>query len=213
MIASSTLLRVGCRRASARVRCRSPVLTPAAAPAELYRCSYDVACIRDRAPFRVLDPTFNAILSRAAAVMAQLAPVAGRAQDVAPFRTLSERTARAMEARLWSEEAGMFLAYDERAQAHAPRQAVSGVAAVFADLNATVTARLAATIDRADFCGPLARPRCYGLPSLSLSDANFSTHNYWCGCACRRARASSAAHTCFLCRRRLLRGTGKDPCG
>jgi hypothetical protein len=71
---------------------------------------YDEAKIRADCPFLVQDVLFNALLSKADGDLAEIAKTLGK--DPAPFEERSERTARAVDAKLWDEEHGTYLDYD-----------------------------------------------------------------------------------------------------
>jgi hypothetical protein len=71
---------------------------------------YDEARIREDCPFLVQDVLFNSVLCRADKDMAEMARVLG--EDPAPFEERSQKTAHAIEEKLWDEERGIYLDHD-----------------------------------------------------------------------------------------------------
>jgi glycogen debranching enzyme len=89
------------------------------------RYDYNEAALREHCPFRVADPLFNAALIASERALAELTgELDGRA----------ERTAAAMEERLWSEDAGCFVAYDARAEEQLPVRVAGGIAPLIAGI-------------------------------------------------------------------------------
>ncbi|MDP8952658.1 MAG: alpha,alpha-trehalase, partial [Actinomycetota bacterium] len=71
---------------------------------------YDEAKIREDCPFLVQDALFNALLCQSSRDLAQIAHVLG--EDPSPFEDRAERTARAMNEKLWDEERATYLGFD-----------------------------------------------------------------------------------------------------
>jgi hypothetical protein len=75
---------------------------------------YDETRIRKDCPFLVQDVLFNALLCQADKDLAQIARALG--QDAALFEERAERTARAMNEKLWDEEHSIYQDFDLVAQ-------------------------------------------------------------------------------------------------
>ncbi len=71
---------------------------------------YDEEKIREDCPFLVQDVLFNALLCRSGRDLAEIARILG--EDPAPFEQSAEKTARAIEGKLWDEKLGVYLDYD-----------------------------------------------------------------------------------------------------
>jgi hypothetical protein len=72
--------------------------------------NYDEARIREDCPFLVQDVLFNSLLCRSERDMAEMARILG--EDPIPFEERAQKTARAIEEKLWDEEHGAYLDYD-----------------------------------------------------------------------------------------------------
>jgi glycogen debranching enzyme len=71
---------------------------------------YDEVKIREDCPFLVQDVLFNALLYQADKDLAQIARVLG--EDAAHFEERAEKTARAMNEKLWDEEHSIYVDFD-----------------------------------------------------------------------------------------------------
>jgi hypothetical protein len=71
---------------------------------------YDEARIREDCPFLVQDVLFNALLCQAERDLAEIARVLGEVPS--PFEERAEKTARAMNEKLWDEEHAAYLDFD-----------------------------------------------------------------------------------------------------
>lgn len=71
---------------------------------------YDEVHIREDCPFLVQDVLFNALLCRADRDLAEIARVLG--EDPFPFDGSADKTARAMNEKLWDEEHAIYLDFD-----------------------------------------------------------------------------------------------------
>jgi hypothetical protein len=71
---------------------------------------YDEARIRQDCPFLVQDALFNALLSQSDRDLAEIARVLG--EDSSPFEDRANRSARAMNDKLWDEEHATYLDFD-----------------------------------------------------------------------------------------------------
>jgi hypothetical protein len=106
---------------------------------ELKARNYDERRIREDFPFAVADPLFNAVLVAAGEDLARIAVALG--EDPGPARAQAARTAAAVEARLWDEEAGLYAALDLRAGRRSAARAAAGLVPLFAGLGAGGRAR------------------------------------------------------------------------
>jgi hypothetical protein len=77
-------------------------------------CDYDEAKMRESCPFLVQDVLFNALVCQADKDLAQIARALG--EDGAFFEERAERTARAMNEKLWDAEHSTYLDFDLVAQ-------------------------------------------------------------------------------------------------
>jgi hypothetical protein len=75
---------------------------------------YDEVRIREDCPFLVQDVLFNALLCQADKDLAQIARALG--EDGGSFEKRAEKTARAMNEKLWDEEHSIYLDFDLAAQ-------------------------------------------------------------------------------------------------
>ena len=71
---------------------------------------YDEAEIRKDCPFLVQDVLFNSLLCRSEKDLAEIARILG--EDPSPFEEKAERTASAINGKLWDEEHRIYLDYD-----------------------------------------------------------------------------------------------------
>ncbi|MEW6636492.1 MAG: trehalase family glycosidase [Actinomycetota bacterium] len=71
---------------------------------------YDEARIRQDCPFLVQDVLFNSLLCEAERDLAEISRVLG--EDPSPFERRAEKTARAIDRRLWDEEHATYLDHD-----------------------------------------------------------------------------------------------------
>jgi hypothetical protein len=71
---------------------------------------YDEDKIREDCPFLVQDVLFNSLLCKAESDLAEIARVLG--EDPSPFEERAEKTARAMNQKLWDEPHATYLDFD-----------------------------------------------------------------------------------------------------
>ena len=91
--------------------------------------AYDQARIRAECPFAIQDVLFNAILAQAGDDLASIARVVG--DDPEPFERTAATTRSSLDAKLWNEQAGMYLDYDLRAEAHVAARTWGGLAPLY----------------------------------------------------------------------------------
>lgn len=135
---------------------------------------YDEARIRADFPFAMADPLFNAVLVRAERDLARIAAALG--EDGAAFEERAERTARAIEDRLWDEEAGLYAALDLRSGRLGPARAAAGLVPLFAGVPGP--ARAARLVDALTGDGFWAS---HPLATWDRRDPAFDPRRYWRG--------------------------------
>jgi glycogen debranching enzyme len=140
--------------------------------------NYDEAALRSACPFWVIEPQFNSLLVRAERDLGFLAGELGG--DPGPHQQRAESIAAAIEARLWSEQAGLYVAWDACNGIPIARRAAAGGAPLFAQVPSPDRARtIAATLS-----GPHFTPDDGGgfpVPSFDRRDRDFSRTRYWRG--------------------------------
>jgi Trehalase len=145
---------------------------------KLYRdLGYEAGRIREECPFVVYDVLFNSLLVQSNRDLAEIARVIER--DPEPFEARAERTAAAIDAKLWDETEGSYGDYDVRADARIDAQ----TAAVFSPLFAGIP-----TEDRARLMRGRLRSSAVVIDglgqvvaSVAPSDAKFDPALYWRG--------------------------------
>jgi hypothetical protein len=136
---------------------------------------YDQARIRAECPFAVQDVLFNAILVRANEDLAGIAAVIG--DDPEPFRRWAELTRSGLDAKLWSEEDGIYLDYDVRAGRQLPARTWGGLAPLYSGVPPERARRLLETM--AEFAVELGGGRA--VASVASEDPSFDPARYWRG--------------------------------
>jgi glycogen debranching enzyme len=139
---------------------------------------YDEARIAPDCPFLIQSVLFNALLCQAERDLAEIARVLG--EDTAPFEEQAERTARALDAKLWNEAESFYKDFDMVVGTPIDAHVVGGFAPLFAGIPSAERARrLYEHLDSPAFCG--LDETCYPVPSNSRSAADFSPNRYWRG--------------------------------
>src|SRR5204863_3996668 len=122
------------------------------------------------------DPLFNALLARAGEDLGRIAAALG--EDPEPARAQAARTATAIEARLWDEEAGLYAALDVRTGRRTPARAAAGLVALFAGLGAGErVARIVGRLSEEGFWPPGGHP----VATWDRRDPAFDHRRYWRG--------------------------------
>jgi glycogen debranching enzyme len=141
--------------------------------------NYDDAALRHSCPFWVAEPQFNAILVRAERDLAFLAGELGA--DAAPHEQRADRLAQAVERRLWSEELGLYVAWDVPAGIPVDRRVAAGAAPLFAGIPGRERARrIAATLAGPGFGAGEDAPG-FPVPTVDRHHPAFSRTRYWRG--------------------------------
>ena len=139
---------------------------------------WDPDAIWREAPFRVVDPFLNAVLHRADGDLAEVARLLGEPTDeIEAWRDAGRLAYQG----LWSDEAGTFLAWDDRAGAPLPSSGVAGFAALWGRLAtpAQVDALRAAFDDPAAYAP--VDPAGVRLATVRRDDPLFMPRRYWRG--------------------------------
>jgi hypothetical protein len=137
--------------------------------------AYDQARIRDGCPFAIQDVLFNAILVRANDDLAAIARVVGA--DPEPFERWAARTRTSLDAKLWSEQDGLYLDYDLRAGAHVGARTWGGLAPLYSGVSPERAQRLRGTVS--DFA--VAVDSVWAVASVAARDPAFDPARYWRG--------------------------------
>jgi len=137
--------------------------------------TYDQARIRAECPFAIQDVLFNSILARAGDDLASIARVVG--ENPESFERAAATTRSSLDAKLWNEQAGMYLDYDLRADAHVAARAWGGLAPLYCGVSPERAERLLATVR--EFAVTLDGG--WAVPSVSAQDPQFDPARYWRG--------------------------------
>jgi hypothetical protein len=130
---------------------------------------YDDARIRDRTPFLVEDPMFNAIWAWSAVALSEIAGVVG--EDGREAAEDAERIVAALETKLWGEGHGRFLPFDARRGALLDhRSIVSFMPIVAPGLDATKARRTVRSMEHSRHC---SESPCYVLPTYEAGAAGY----------------------------------------
>lgn len=132
----------------------------------------------DHAPLQVQDVLFNSILCRANSDLATIAGLVG--QDPAIARAWREKTARAINDRLWDASAGTYYSYD-RVAGHLLRDnTIAGFGPLFGGV---APPDRAARLIEIRLENPLEfwPPAGFPVPTTSLDSPWFNPENYWLG--------------------------------
>jgi glycogen debranching enzyme len=138
--------------------------------------SYDAAQVRATAPFVVQAVLFNSLLVQANRDLAEIARLTGGDPD--RFEEWGDRTAQAIDDKLWDEEGALYADFDVRAGDRVPARSSAGYAPLYAGVPAPERARqMIASLPAAgiDVDGGWAAT------SLPPTDPRFEPNLYWRG--------------------------------
>jgi hypothetical protein len=140
---------------------------------------YDEDRIRKDCPFLVQDVLFNALLCQADRDLAEIAHILG--EDASTFEERAQKSAYAIDQKLWNEEHGTYLDFD----LVAGRQIYAYVAPNFAPLFAGIpdkdrARRMVDSLENDGF-GLGAKDSYYPVPSYDRYGYGFSPVQYWRG--------------------------------
>jgi mannosylglycerate hydrolase len=138
---------------------------------------YDQARIREECAFAIQDVLFNAILVRANRDLAQIARALGA--DAAAYERWADITQAGLDDKLWSEEHGIYLDYDVRADAPVAARTWGGLAPLYGGVPSAQRAkRLVETMQEfavaIDGIG-------WAVASVAPTDTSFDPARYWRG--------------------------------
>jgi hypothetical protein len=141
------------------------------------RC-YEEDRIREDCPFLVQDVLFNSLLCCSGHDMARIARVLG--EDPDPFEEQAQKTARAIEDKLWSEEHGVYFDYDLVADGPLHAYFAPNFAPLFAGTPDEARAkRLVDALENDGF--NLSDKSVTPVPSYDMHGFGFSPVEYWRG--------------------------------
>ena len=133
--------------------------------------------IREATPFAIQVVLFNSLLVQANRDLARIARVVGWAPD--PFEAWAARTAAGIEARLWSEEHGLYLDHDVLAGRHLRTGGAAGFAPLYAGVPPAAWAER--MVERLSRYGARMSDGSWAATSLSPEDPRFDPTRYWRG--------------------------------
>ena len=139
---------------------------------------YDEARIREDCPFLVQDVLFNALLCRAGHDLAEIARILG--QDPSPFEAQAERTALAINEKLWDDKRGIYLDFDLVTNEPIRVYATTGFSPLYAGIpDEDQASRM---LDLLESCGfGLGANDAYPIPTYDRYGYGFSPVQYWRG--------------------------------
>jgi hypothetical protein len=139
---------------------------------------YDEARIREDCPFLVQDVLFNAHLCQAGRDLAEIARVLG--EDPSPLEARAERTARAINEKLWDEERGIYLDFDLVTNEPIRVYAAAGFLPLYAGIpDEDQARRMVDLLEKSGF--GLGAKDYYPVPSYDRYGYGFSPVEYWRG--------------------------------
>ena len=139
---------------------------------------YDEAHIAATCPFLVQDVLFNTLLCQANRDLAEIARVLG--EDAAPYEEWAERTARAIDSKLWDEAHGTYVDWDLAVDAPIDVHVAAGFTPLYAGIPTQErAARMYAYLNSPSFC-PLEET-CFPVPSYDRQAPGYSPQRYWRG--------------------------------
>lgn len=140
---------------------------------------YDEGRIREECPFLVLDVLFNSLLCKSEKDLAEIARLLD--EDPSRFEERSEKTARAMDERLWDEGRGTYLDYDLRSGAPIPVYfGPNLIGPLYAGIPDEEKAERMVGVLKNDGFG-LADEAITPVPSYEVHGFGFSPEQYWRG--------------------------------
>jgi mannosylglycerate hydrolase len=139
---------------------------------------YDEARIREDCPFLVQDALFNTLLCQADRDLAEIARILG--EDPSPFEDRAERTAQAMNRKLWDEEHSTYLDFDLVADRPLQVYVAAGFLPLYAGIpDEDQARRMVSSLESPCFC--LGDENVRAVPSYDRHGFGFSPERYWRG--------------------------------
>ncbi len=132
----------------------------------------------DGCPFMVESVLFNSILCRAGRDLAIIAEWMG--EDPTPFHHQSNRTAKAINKKLWDEESNIYLDYDLVGDERIEDHSLAGFLPLYAQIPSPARAqKMFEYLDTGSFCE--LGGDCLALPSYDRRQSEFNSKKYWRG--------------------------------
>jgi len=132
----------------------------------------------DNCPFLVQDVLFNTLLCKANKDLAEIAELIG--ENPEPFNKKSDRTARAMNQKLWNKQEQMYNDFDLQASKKIKARVLSGFLPLFARVpNSSQKQNMFNYLNTHCFCQ--MTDTCFPAPSYDKSGEDYSSRTYWRG--------------------------------
>ena len=139
---------------------------------------YDEVRIRQDCPFLIQDVLFNTLLCQSNNDLAEIAQLLG--EDPVPFTTWAERTAAAINRKLWDEEHGIYVNFDLVSGAPIQAHVAAGFTPFWARIpDAERAQRMYQYLNSPAFCA--LDEACYPVPSYNRRAPDYSPNRYWRG--------------------------------
>jgi hypothetical protein len=133
--------------------------------------------LRDASPFAVQPVLFNSLLVQSNRDLAEIAVIAEADPDV--FDAWADRTAAALDAKLWDEEQGLYVDYDLRGGDRVRARSATGFAPLYAGVPSAE--RAAEMVERLESSGVRLGEDGWAVTSLPTDDPRFDPTLYWRG--------------------------------
>lgn len=147
---------------------------------ELFRRQkYDEKSIRSSGcPFLVQDVLFNTILCQATLDLAEIAKRLGK--DPRPWKDQSQKTAEAIDQKLWDEENGFYVDFNLVSNRQIHERVLAGFLPLFAGIpDPSRAERLFNYLNTHCFCR--LDDTCFAAPTFDRSSPEYSSSKYWRG--------------------------------
>jgi len=130
---------------------------------------YDESRIREKCPFLIQDPLFNAILCRANESLVQIAEILGESPE--RVQSWNAKTATAIQSKLWHGTHTVFDAYDLVAEDLIEIDTAAGFMPLFAGAaTAEQAEKLYLHLNSCSFCA-LHQGNCFTIPNYDTQKA------------------------------------------
>ena len=142
------------------------------------RFDYDEVRIREECPFLVQDVLFNTLLCQANRDLAAIARVLGK--EPTPFEAWAERTAAAVNAKLWDEQHAIYVDFDLRTGQPIDVHVAAGFTPLYAGIpDRRQAEHILGYLNTSAFCR--LDDTCYAVPSYDRHAPGFPPQRYWRG--------------------------------
>ncbi|HKL17962.1 MAG TPA: trehalase family glycosidase [Halalkalibaculum sp.] len=134
--------------------------------------------IADNCPFLMQDVLFNTLYCQANYDLAAVARIIGKSPE--PFERRADKTAAAINEKLWDNEHNMYIDYNMRLKKQVHAHILSGFIPLFAGIPNTERAlRMFNYLNTSCFCR--LEDTCLAAPSYDRSGTGYSSRKYWRG--------------------------------